>query len=132
MTFRSLVVATALVLPACAGVGQELRAPEGPSASVPKIDLTARHLAFPAIRGEVALPSADATAMHMQKVLGDSADADVLVCVDGTGKVASAKLLRSSGLAAFDAGVVADVKAWQFEAPSAAACTDLTIAYSLQ
>ena len=132
MTFRSLVAAAALVLPACAGAAQELRPAEAPSAAVPHLDLTAKHLAFPALRGDASLPSADAVAMHMQAVLGDSADADVLVCVDQSGKVATAKLIRSSGLAAFDAAVTSDVKAWTFESPTAGACTDLTIAYSLR
>ncbi len=132
MTFRSLALAAALVLPACAATGQELRDPAGTATAVPHLDLTARHLAFPALRGDASLPSADAVAMHVQHVLGDSADADVLVCVDGSGKVATAKLVRSSGLAAFDAAITNDVKAWAFEAPSSAACTDLTIAYSLR
>jgi TonB family protein len=132
MTFRSLFAAAALVLPACAGTAQELRAPAGAAASVPTLELKAPHAAFPALIGSADLPSADAVAMHMEKVLGDSAAADVKVCVDTTGRVTTADLIKSSGLGAYDAGVLADVRAWRFEAPAQASCTDLTIVYSLR
>jgi TonB family protein len=132
MNVRSLIAATALVLPACAATGSELRAPTAARASIPQLDFTAHHLAFPALRGNPDLPSADDTAMHMQRVLGDSAAADVRLCIDTTGKVASAELIKSSGLASYDAGVLHDVRAWAFEAPSSATCTDLTIAYTLR
>jgi TonB family protein len=131
MTFRSLLAAAALALPACAATSSELAAPAAPH-GVPRLDLTAQHLAFPALRGAADLPSADALAMHMEKVHGDSAAADVRVCVDTAGRVAKAELLRSSGLASYDAGVLEDVKAWQFEAPTTATCTDLTVVYSLR
>jgi TonB family protein len=132
MTIRSLLAATALVLPACAGTAQELRAPAGAAASVPTLELHAPHGAFPAIIGNADLPSADAVAMHMQHVLGDSASADVRVCVDGTGRVEKASLLKSSGLGSYDAGVLADVRAWRFEAPAQASCADLTVVYALR
>lgn len=131
MTFRSLLAAVALTLPACAATTSELAAPATPH-GVPHLDFVARHLAFPALRGDAPLPSADAVAMHMEKVLGDSAAADLRVCVDASGKVAKAELVRSSGLASYDAGVLADVKAWQFEAPTTQACTDLTVVYTLR
>jgi len=132
MTFRSLLAVTALALPACAGTAQELRAPAGAAASVPSLDLKAPHGAFPALAGNPDLPSADGVAMHMQHVLGDSAAADVKVCVDTTGRVETASLIKSSGLASYDAGVLADVRAWRFEAPASATCTDLTIVYALR
>jgi TonB family protein len=132
MTFRSLVAAAALVLPACAATGQEL-APTTAHHAVPKLALAPQRLSFPALAGAADLPSADAIAMHMEKVLGDSAQADVKICVDGAGAVESASILKSSGMSAYDAAVLGDVKAWRFEAPTGADhCTTATIVYTLR
>ena len=132
MTLRSITAALALVLPACAATTSTtpIAAPAGHT--VPQLDFTAQHLAFPAIKGDASLPSADNVAMHMQKVLGDSAAADLRICVDSTGRVANADLRKSSGLASYDAAVLEDVKAWQFEAPTSTSCTDLTVVYTLR
>jgi TonB family protein len=132
MTVRSLLASIALVLPACAATGSELRSPATASAPVPQIDPTSQAQAFPSLRGDADLRSADTIAMHMQKVLGDSATAEVRVCVEPSGKVASVKLLKSSGMSAYDAAVLSDVAAWDFAAPSGkTACEDATIVYTL-
>ncbi|HTJ41389.1 MAG TPA: energy transducer TonB [Kofleriaceae bacterium] len=132
MTFRSIALAAALALPACAATTSTspIAAPSGHV--VPQLDFTAQHLTFPALRGDALLPSADNVAMHMEKVLGDSAATELMICVDPTGKVAKADLVKSSGLASYDAAVLEDVKAWAFEAPTSAACTDLTVVYTLR
>jgi len=132
MTLRSLLAAAALVLPACAATSQELRPSMGASAKVPQIDPIAQAEPLVPISDTNELPSVDNVAMHMQRVLGDSATAEVRACVDPTGAVRIVKLLKTSGLASYDASVMADVKTWKFANQNQAQCEDLTVTYTLR
>ena len=79
------------------------------------------------------LPSADRLARQIDARLGAEASVDVRLCVTPAGKLASAKLERSSTLAMFDDAVLADVQAWQFAAQPGPAtlqtCELTTIVY---
>lgn len=132
MSFRLLLApAAALAFAACATAGTGLPAAEAPHGTA-KLDLHAPRAAFPALREDVALPSADQAAIHMQRILGDSAQAEIKVCVDDRGDVTSTSLVKSSGMAAYDRAVLDDVKAWKFEAPAGTGhCEDATIVYTL-
>ncbi|HEY5923448.1 MAG TPA: energy transducer TonB [Kofleriaceae bacterium] len=79
------------------------------------------------------LPSADRLARTIDARLGERASVDVRLCVTPAGKLASAKLERSSSLASFDDAVLADVAKWQFAAQPGPAtlqtCEITTIVY---
>lgn len=82
---------------------------------------------------EPALPSADRIAHVIRARLGSEASVDVHYCVSATGAVTDAELERSSDLDAFDRAVMADLRAWHFEAQpgpsSAQTCDRATILY---
>src|SRR5688572_20691282 len=79
------------------------------------------------------LPSADRLARVIDAQLGEQASVDVQFCVTPGGHVSSAKLQRSSTLAAFDQAVLADVAHWQFAAQpgpeTVKTCERATIVY---
>jgi len=79
------------------------------------------------------LPSADRLARVIDARLGEQASIAVRFCVTPAGRVASAKLERSSTLASFDDAVLTDVQDWRFAAQpgpeTLQTCESATIVY---
>jgi TonB family protein len=79
------------------------------------------------------LPTADRLARLIDAQLGEQASVDVRFCVTPAGRVASAKLERSSRLQLFDDAVMTDLQAWRFAAQPGPAtlktCESATIVY---
>ena len=64
----------------------------------------------------------------------DTVTAAVKLCVDGTGKVSAAKLLRSSGLPRYDDKILREVKTWTYrpvlaDGQAAEVCTSVVFIY---
>lgn len=82
---------------------------------------------------EPALPSVDRIQHQVRARLGDSASAEVDLCVSPAGHVTKVSLARSSNLAAFDSAVLRDAETWQFDAmPGPAAlqtCSRAIVSY---
>ncbi len=87
---------------------------------------------FPAVV-EPRLPSADRIAPRIRTLLGETASADVHLCVAPAGNVTSVALARGSTMPAFDHAMMNDVTAWQFAAQPGPAtvrtCERFTISY---
>ncbi len=65
---------------------------------------------------------------------GKDVTAAVKLCVDGTGKVSSVKLLRSSGLPGYDQKILREMKTWTYrpvlaEGQAAEVCSVMTFIY---
>lgn len=79
-----------------------------------------------------SLPSADRIAPYIKQHLGNTASADVQLCVAADGHVSRVGLLKGSKFAAFDRAVVHDVSGWQFASGDATRCVKTTIAYHVK
>jgi len=137
MKLRALSAAiAALALTACAATGTTLAPAEHPTGTVHLTiaPMPAPSTGFPALAQEPTLPGVDPLALHVERVLGKDARATVGICVGATGAVDGIRLLRGSGMTAFDDAVVHDVGTWRFAAPAADAptCEAATIVYRLR
>jgi TonB family protein len=137
MTIRLLLAApAALALTACATTGTTLAPSEHPSGIVHlSLAPASDHArAFPALADTPTLPGVDPIGLHVEKTLGADPRATVGICVGPTGAVDDVRVLRGSGMAAFDHAVEHDVRAWRFAAPApgAPACQAATIVYRLR
>ncbi len=87
---------------------------------------------FPAAR-QLAAPSVDRVANLVRARLGETAIAELDLCVSTDGHVSKVELARGSSFAMFDSALVRDAESWQFERlPGPAtlqSCMRTTIAY---
>jgi len=79
------------------------------------------------------LPSADRNTSKIRAEVGDTASAELDVCVAADGHVLGVLLLKSSSSPTFDGALLKDAPQWQFsEAPgSSRTCDKATITYNL-
>lgn len=79
--------------------------------------------------------AADRLAHRVRAELGGQARADLQLCVGGDGAVTAAEVVRTSGITALDAALVADARTWRYQplaAATATACQNVEIAYTLR
>ena len=128
---KSFVVLASILVSACAGAaaGTPL-ALTGEHAAPPALVLStepAAQRSFPERVAPARLPSADRAG------LAGRLSAGVRLCVAPDGRVHSVAVEKSSGTAAFDQALAADVPSWQFapyQAPSELkVCERVTITY---
>jgi len=119
--FKLALVSSTLALAACAagstlGVdrlaprasgGVQLSLAGGADGSAP--------LALPTVVDR-SLPSVDRISRAVYATLGDTASAQLDVCIAPSGKVTKLELARSSSMPELDAALLHDVKDWRFEA----------------
>jgi TonB family protein len=126
-----------LALPACAATTALVPAPASHTGA--HLDLSARDgslaPAFPEAI-EPALPSVDRISREVRAQLGDTAVADLDLCVSPAGKVTRVAIAKSSTLAAFDAALLHDAEHWQFDAlpgpDTVQSCRRATIEYRVR
>ena len=61
-----------------------------------------------------ALPSVDRIGREVRGTLGDTASAQIDLCISASGKVTNIALVESSSFDAFDEALLRDVERWQF------------------
>lgn len=141
----SLVSVLALALVTTAGCGARAfeRGPDvaaeprsGAPLALTTVETDATAPSFPARLTAATTPAAaDRLAHRVQTELGGVARADLKLCVDGTGAVTDAKVVRGSGIDALDAAFVDAARAWRYQAlaiPSASACQKVQIDYRVR
>jgi TonB family protein len=130
---KPVILSTTLA--ACAVTGNALDRDTAPHAKV-KLDLSvagegAVPLSPSAI--EPTLPSVDRIANQVRARLGDTATAELSLCVSPSGHVTKVELARSSTFDAFDTALLRDAETWQFSTmpgpASVQSCQRTTIAY---
>ena len=129
-----------LVLAACTAGGMGIDQPTTPQ-SAPRAKVQfhtgavdadgARALSLAAI--EPSLPSVDRMAHQVRARLGDTATAELKLCVSPAGQVTKVELFQRTSFEAFDAAVVRDAQSWKFAAMPGPAtvqtCDRATISY---
>jgi TonB family protein len=123
-----------LSLAACATTGATaLDRDSAPRAKV-KLDLamTGADTSFPAAL-EPQVPTIDRIARAVRLRVGDTATAELELCVTPAGTVKHLRLARGSSYAAFDQALLRDAAAWQFASlpgpDNVMSCSRATIAY---
>ena len=108
----SILSATACATTGHAGMGNDIGVRSGVQLKlVPSHDASR---VFPEAI-DPTLPSADRFAHSIHMRFGEQLVAELDLCVATTGKVTSAKLVESTGLAELDAAIESDAAAWRFE-----------------
>ncbi len=116
-----------LLLAACVTGGAGLDRETAPRAAArfKAISVAATSPEFPVARNP-QLPSADRISRVILSVVGESASADIRLCIAPDGHVRGLQLVRGSSLPAFDAALLHDVADWQFaEAPGSSFASTL-------
>ena len=118
-----------LMLGACATTG----AMAGEAAPPVKTELAVSAAALPKAVNP-RLPSADRNSTKIRAEIGDTATADLDVCIAADGHVLGVLLVKSSSSPTFDGALLKDAPQWQFsEAPgSSRTCDKATITYNVR
>ncbi|MBS1118926.1 MAG: hypothetical protein H6Q90_1154 [Deltaproteobacteria bacterium] len=134
-------LAALIIVSACAPsstVGSRMPAEASPHGRIqfdPHATGDAAPASFPAAL-ELSVPAVDRVAHLVRARLGETATAELELCVSPDGHVAKAELVRGSSLAAFDRALVHDAESWQFATlpgpASVQSCRRTTIAYRIR
>ena len=129
------IAVASLSLAACASTQTTLDHDTAMRAKV-RLDLTLTgDAAIPAFPSAIdpAVPSVDRISHSIRARLGETATAELELCVSPAGHVTKVALARGSTFEAFDAALLRDAESWQFATmPGPAglqACRHATIAY---
>src|SRR5438477_8964615 len=76
---------------------------------------TSAFAALPKMAEAPSLPTADRLAPYIKAKLGDTANADIRLCIAADGHVTKVELVKGSTYKAFDNAVMRDVSDWKFE-----------------
>jgi TonB family protein len=96
------------------------------------VPTTAFAAALPKMAEAPSLPSADRLAPYIKAKLGDTANADIRLCIAADGHVTKIELVKGSTYKAFDNAVMRDVSDWKFESTRVDRCVKTTIAYHVK
>jgi TonB family protein len=97
--------------------------------AVALVAVPATAFAAPKLAESPSLPSADRIAPWIKQKLGDTASADIRLCIAPDGHVTSVGIVKTSSYTAFDNAVMTDVTDWHFAQSDSYRCMKTTIAY---
>jgi TonB family protein len=140
LSLASVLVLGSVLATACASSGLGGNTLPGAPHTTPQLDLvledTGARPTFPARLGDAHAPALGHRLDNQILVeQGGRAETAVRLCVGADGAVADVALVRSSGLAALDAALIAEARSWRYQplaVASATVCHQAAIGYSVR